>query len=165
MRFLLRRLTVLVVALLVVSFLVFLIPYLTPGDPTRKILRGRINALDIDPSQLDSLRAQYGLDRPVLVQYGDWLRSALTGDFDYSYTSHAAVLPQIGTAAMVTLVLAVGALALAIAVALPLGIVAAMRRGGPVDTVVTTVTQGFVAVPEYWLAPLLILVFSIKLGT
>ncbi|MFI7065785.1 ABC transporter permease [Kribbella sp. NPDC050124] len=165
MRFLLRRLSVLAAALLVVSFLVFLIPYLTPGDPTRKILRGRVNAMEIDPAQLASLSAQYGLDRPVLVQYADWLGAVFRGDFGYSYTSQAAVMPQIGAAAMVTLVLAIGALGLAVLVALPSGILAAMRRGGPIDTAITTVTQAFVAVPEYWLAPLLILVFAVKLGT
>jgi peptide/nickel transport system permease protein len=164
MRFLVRRLAVLVAALLAVSFVVFLIPYLTPGDPTRKILRGRVNAMDIDPAQLESLRAQYGLNRPVLVQYADWLGSVLHGDFGFSYTSQEAVMPQIGSAATVTLMLAVGALSLAIAVALPSGILAAMRRGGPIDTAITTVTQGFVAVPEYWLAPLLILVFAVKFG-
>jgi peptide/nickel transport system permease protein len=164
MRFLVRRLLVLVTALLVVSFLVFMIPYLTPGDPTRKILRGRVNSLEIDASQLASLRSEYGLDRPLLVQYGDWLMSAFRGDFGYSYTSQEAVMPQIGSAAWVTLWLAVGALGIAIAVALPLGVAAAMRRGGPADTAITTVTQGFVAVPEYWLAPLLILLFSVHLG-
>ena len=165
MRFLARRLAVLVAALLVVSLLVFLIPYLTPGDPARKILRGRVNSMDIDPAQLESLRAQYGLNRPVLVQYADWLGAVLHGDFGFSYTSQAAVMPQIGAAALVTLMLATGALGLAIAVSLPSGILAAMRRGGPVDTAITTVTQGFVAVPEYWLAPLLILVFAVKFGT
>lgn len=165
MRFLARRLAVLVAALLVVSLLVFLIPYLTPGDPARKILRGRVNSMDIDPAQLESLRAQYGLNRPVLVQYADWLGAVLHGDFGFSYTSQAAVMPQIGAAALVTLMLATGALGLAIVVSLPSGILAAMRRGGPVDTAITTVTHGFVAVPEYWLAPLLILVFAVKFGT
>ncbi|MGW7682937.1 ABC transporter permease [Kribbella sp. NPDC054772] len=165
MRFLARRLAVLVAALLAVSLLVFLIPYLTPGDPARKILRGRVNSMEIDPAQLESLRAQFGLNRPVLVQYADWLGSVLRGDFGYSYTSQAAVMPQIGAAAMVTLVLATGALGLAVAISLPSGIIAAMRRGGPIDTAITTVTQGFVAVPEYWLAPLLILVFAVKLGS
>ena len=78
--------------------------------------------------------------------------------------SEISQLAWIGAAAVVTSMLAIGALGLAVLVAVPSGILAAMRRGGPIDTAITTVTQGFVAVPEYWLAPLLILVFAVKLG-
>jgi peptide/nickel transport system permease protein len=163
--FAVRRLVVLLVSLVVVTFLVFLLPYLTPGDPARKILRGRVNTPDIDPAQLEALRREYGLDRPLLVQYADWLGRAVHGDFGYSYTSQAPVLPEIGTAFSVTVVLALVSLLFAVVVALPLGTLAAMRRGTAVDSVVTTTTQAFVAVPEYWIAPLLILVFAVKTGS
>ncbi|RKN12846.1 ABC transporter permease [Streptomyces radicis] len=164
MTFLVKRLMVLAVTLFVVSFVVFLIPYLTPGDPARKILRARVGDLDADPEALAGLRETYGLDRPLLVQYGDWLGGALRGDLGLSYTSRTPVVDMLGGALTVTAVLAISTLLLALLVAVPLGSLAAVRRGTPVDTAITTVTQAFVAVPEYWLAPVLVLVFSLQLG-
>jgi peptide/nickel transport system permease protein len=162
--YLVRRLGVLVATLLVVSFVAFLIPYLTPGDPARKILRARVADLDADPAALEALRQRYGLDRPLLVQYWDWLGNAVRGDFGLSYTSRTPVVEMIGQALSVTAMLALTALLIAILVAVPLGSLAAVRHGRPTDTAITTVTQGFVAIPEYWLAPVLILVFALQLG-
>jgi peptide/nickel transport system permease protein len=162
--FVVKRLGVLGATLLVVSFVAFLIPYLTPGDPARKILRARVGDLDVDPAALAALRQRYGLDRPLLTQYWDWLGNAVRGDFGLSYTSRTPVVDMIGSALTVTAMLAATALVVAIVVAVPLGSLAALRQGRPTDTAITTVTQGFVAVPEYWLAPVLILVFALNLG-
>jgi peptide/nickel transport system permease protein len=162
--FLIKRLAVLVSTLLVVSFMVFLIPYLTPGDPARKILRARISDLNADPAAIESLREQYGLDRPLLVQYADWLGDALRGEFGLSYTSRTPVVDMVGNALSVTAVLAIATLLLALLVAVPLGSLAAVKRRSPTDTAITTVTQAFVAIPEYWLAPVLVLVFALNLG-
>jgi peptide/nickel transport system permease protein len=162
--FVVKRLGVLAGTLLVVSFLAFLIPYLTPGDPARKILRSRVGDLNVDAASLEALRQQYGLDRPLLMQYWDWLSHAVRGDFGISYTSRTPVVEMIGSALAVTAMLAVTALLIAIVVAVPLGSLAAVRHGKPTDTAITTVTQGFVAIPEYWLAPVLILVFALQLG-
>lgn len=162
--YLVRRLGVLVATLLVVSFVAFLIPFLTPGDPARKILRARVADLDADPAALEALRQRYGLDRPLLMQYWDWLGNAVRGDFGLSYTSRTPVVEMIGQALTVTAMLALTALLIAVLVAIPLGSLAAVRHGKPTDTAITTVTQGFVAIPEYWLAPVLILVFALQLG-
>lgn len=159
-----KRLGVLVATLLVVSFVAFLIPYLTPGDPARKILRARIGELDLDPTAIEAMRQRYGLDRPLLVQYWDWLGNAVRGDFGLSYTTRTPVVEMIGQALTVTAMLAITALLIAILLAIPLGALAAVRHGKPTDTVITTVTQGFVAIPEYWLAPVLVLVFALQLG-
>jgi peptide/nickel transport system permease protein len=159
-----KRLGVLVATLLVVSFVAFLIPYLTPGDPARKILRARIGELDLDPTALEAMRQRYGLDRPLFVQYWDWLGNAVRGDFGLSYTTRTPVVEMIGQALTVTAMLAITALLIAILLAIPLGALAAVRHGRPTDTAITTVTQGFVAVPEYWLAPVLVLVFALQLG-
>jgi peptide/nickel transport system permease protein len=164
MLFFVKRLTVLVGTLLVVSVVVFLIPYLTPGDPALKILRARTGDLEVDPAALDGLRHSYGLDRPLLTQYWDWLGHALRGDLGLSYISRTPVIQMVGNALAVTAVLAVTALLIALAAALLFGSLAAVRRGKPTDTAITTVTQGFVAIPEYWLAPVLILVFALRLG-
>src|SRR5690625_3859564 len=164
MFFLLRRLAVLVTTLLLVSFLVFLTPYLTPGDPVRKIVRARTGQLNVDPAVVERLRVDYGLDQPMLVQYGEWLTRAVRGDLGISFTSRAPVMTLIGAALGVTFTLAAVALLLALVLALPLGGIAAVRRGKPIDTAITTVTQAFVAIPEYWMAPVLVLVFALKLG-
>lgn len=164
MIFFLKRLGVLLGTLVSVSFLVFLIPYLTPGDPARKILRARTGELNLDPSAVEAARVRYGLDKPVIEQYWNWLQSALHGDLGLSYTSRSEVSDMVGSALAVTATLAVAALFIALVVALPLGSLAAVRRGKPSDMAITTVTQGFVALPEYWVAPVLVLMFALNLG-
>lgn len=164
MIFLLRRFVVLIGTLASVSFLVFLIPYLTPGDPARKILRARTGELNLDPSAVEAARVSYGLDKPVIEQYWNWLKNALQGDLGLSYTSRTEVSDMVGSALAVTTTLAVAALLIALVVALPLGSMAAVRRGRASDVAITTVTQGFVALPEYWVAPVLVLVFALNLG-
>lgn len=164
MIFLLRRFVVLIGTLASVSFLVFLIPYLTPGDPARKILRARTGELNLDPSAVEAARVSYGLDKPVIEQYWNWLKNALQGDLGLSYTSRTEVSDMVGSALAVTTTLAVAALVIALVVALPLGSMAAVRRGRASDVAITTVTQGFVALPEYWVAPVLVLVFALNLG-
>lgn len=164
MIFLLRRFVVLLGTLASVSFLVFLIPYLTPGDPARKILRARTGELNLDPSAVEAARVSYGLDKPVIEQYWNWLKNALQGDLGLSYTSRTEVSDMVGSALAVTTSLAVTALFIALVAALPLGSLAAVRRGRASDVAITTVTQGFVALPEYWVAPVLVLVFALNLG-
>jgi peptide/nickel transport system permease protein len=162
--FFLRRFAVLVITLGIVSFVVFLVPYLTPGDPVRKIVRARTGELELDPEVVERYRADYGLDQPLLEQYWRWLGGALQGDFGLSYTSRTEVVAMLGRGLVVTATLAITALAFALVVAMVLGSVAAIRRGKATDTVITTVTQSFVAIPEYWLAPILVLVFALQLG-
>lgn len=161
--YVLRRAAMLVTTLLVASFLVFLIPWITPGDPATRILRARVGDLVQDPATLERLRAEYGLDRPLLQQYLSWLGSAVTGDLGQSFTNGTEVVPQVLRALSVTSSIAVIALLLALVVSVPLGAVAAVRRGHPADGTITAVTQAFVAVPEYWLAPLLVLLFALRL--
>ncbi|MBA2809598.1 ABC transporter permease [Streptomyces sp. KM273126] len=163
-RFALRRLLVLLVALLAVSVVTFLIPYLSGGDPVRTILRSRVSGQALDPAAVEALRRELGLDRPLVVQYLEWLGRAVRGDFGLSFTSRTPVDQLLGSALGVSLTLTVIALGLAFVAALPLGTIAALRPGKRVDTAVTFVTQSFVAVPEYWLAPVLVLVFSQQLG-
>ncbi|MCZ4508064.1 ABC transporter permease [Streptomyces sp. ActVer] len=163
-RFALRRLLVLLVALFTVSVVTFLIPYLSGGDPVRTILRSRVSGQALDPAAVEALRGELGLDRPLPVQYLDWLGRAVQGDFGLSFTSRTPVEQLLGSALSVSLTLTVIALGFAFLAALPLGTIAALRPGKRVDTTVTFLTQSFVAVPEYWLAPVLVLVFSQQLG-
>lgn len=162
-RFLLRRLLVLAATLLIVSVLTFLVPYLGGGDAARTILRARTGDQALDPSQVAAVRAELGLDRPMQVQYLHWLGHAVRGDFGYSFTSRTPVAGLLGGALQVSASLAVAALAIAVLTAVPLGVLAAARRGKRIDNVVTLLTQSFVAVPEYWLAPMSVLLFALKL--
>jgi peptide/nickel transport system permease protein len=163
-RFLFRRLVMLVATLFVVSVLAFLAPYAAPGDPALMILRSRVAELATDPETLAALRAEYGLDRPLVSQYLSWLFGALRGDLGFSYTSRAPVAGEVARSIVVSLTLALSALTLALAVALPLGTLAAMKPGGRIDGFATLSTQTLVALPEYWLAPMGILVFSLWLS-
>ncbi|MDU0313091.1 ABC transporter permease [Phycicoccus sp. M110.8] len=164
MFFFLRRLGVLLATLVTVSFLVFLLPYVTPGDPTRKILRARTGDPNLDPAAVDAARIKYGLDKPVLAQYWTWLDNVLHGNLGLSYISRTEVVQMVGSALAVTASLAAVALLIALLVALPLGSLAAVKRGTVTDRAITTVTQGFVAIPEYWMAPVLVLVFALNLA-
>jgi peptide/nickel transport system permease protein len=163
-RFALRRLLVLLVALFVVSVTTFLIPYASGGDPVRTVLRSRVGGQALDPAAVAALKTELGLDQPLVTQYLHWLERAVGGDFGLSFTSRTPVDAMLGSALGVSTTLAVIALGLALLAALPLGTLAALRRGKRADSVVTFVTQSFVAIPEYWLAPVLVLVFSRHLG-
>lgn len=162
--FLVRRIFVLAVTLLVVSVLAFLIPYAGDGDPARKILRARVSDPALTPSQVHDLTHQLGLDRPVYVQYLDWLKHTLSGDFGLSYVSRTPVGDLVLPALSVSVTLALSALIMALLVALPLGVLAATRRGSKLDNTVTFVSQSAVSAPEYWIGPVLVLVFARHLG-
>lgn len=164
LRFLLRRMVILLAMLLAVSMLAFAIPYLQGGDPVRDIIRARVADEAIDPAALEGLRVQLGLDRPLAAQYADWLGKLLHGDFGLSFASRSPVGGMVGSALLISAILAVSALLVALIVALPLGTAAALRAGGALDGLVTVLTQALVALPEYWLAPVGILVFALQLG-
>jgi peptide/nickel transport system permease protein len=162
--FLIRRAATLLVTLLVVSVLAFLIPYAGEGDAARKILRARTNDPALDPAQVQALTKELGLDRPITVQYLDWLRDVVTGDFGYSFTSRTPVQDLVGPALGVSMSLALASLLLALLFALPLGTWAATSPGSKVDNVVTFISQSAVSAPEYWVGPVLVLVFARYLG-
>jgi peptide/nickel transport system permease protein len=162
--FILRRTLMLFATLFVVSVIAFLIPYLSGSDPARMILRARLGDLALDPATVEAVRHQLGLDEAVYVQYLRWLQAALSGDFGHSFTNQQPVAGIIVRALGVSFVLALSALVLAMLLAVPLGILAAVRPGGRRDTAILTLTQGLVALPEYWLAPMGMLVFALWLG-
>lgn len=162
--FLMRRAVTLLVTLLVVSVLAFLIPYAGEGDPARKILRARVNDPALEPAQVEALTRELGLDRPVFVQYFDWLREVVTGDFGFSFTSRTPVQELVVPALGVSMSLALAALLLALVFALPLGTWAATSPGGKIDNAITFISQSAVSAPEYWVGPVLVLVFARYLG-
>jgi peptide/nickel transport system permease protein len=163
-RFVARRLVILVATLFVVSVLAFIVPYLGGGDPARMILRARVSDLALDPAAVEAVRQQFGLDQPLYIQYGRWLQTAIVGDFGRSFTNQQPVIDLVLRGLRVSFGLALAALTVAVVIAVPLGVLAAVRAGGRRDTAILTLTQGLVALPEYWLAPLGMLVFALWLG-
>ncbi|MGI9449934.1 MAG: ABC transporter permease [Geminicoccaceae bacterium] len=162
--FIAKRALVLVLTLILVSFLAFLVPFMSDVDPARAILRSRVADLAIDSTAAEALRMELGLDQPILAQYLSWLGRLVQGDLGLSFTSRLPVADQIGSALLVSATIAVSALLIALLFAIPIGTLAAMHHGRRIDGIVTFVSQAFVAIPEYWLAPVLVLLFAVHLG-
>jgi peptide/nickel transport system permease protein len=156
--YLVRRVLLVLVVLTGVVTVVFFVQRLS-GDPTDLIL-----PIDAPADIRADLRRQLGLDRPILVQYGDFLLSVARGDLGVSYRTRQPALPLVLDRLPATALLAGSALLLAVLVAIPLGIVAAVHRNSIVDTLATAVALVGQATPVYWLGLLLILVFSVRLG-
>ncbi|MBP2365495.1 ABC transporter permease [Pseudonocardia parietis] len=160
---LLRRLLVVPPVLLAASVLVFALPRMVGVDPVRAVLRARTAEAVPDPATEARVRAELGLDASAVEQYLRWTGALLRGDLGYGYVSRTPVLEQVGSAAAVSGLLTVLALALAAAVGIPAGAYAARRPGGLLDRFVGAGTIAGVAVPEFVLAPWLVLVFAVGL--
>jgi peptide/nickel transport system permease protein len=154
-----RRVAALAATLLFVSVLVFLVVRVLPGDPVDIILGIERNA-----ETAARLRTSLGLDRPLIVQYADWLGRALRGDLGTSLQYDLPVARLIASRLPVTLPLALMAAACMVTVALPLGIYAATHHRRAGDYLAMIVSQLGISVPAFWLGLLLILLFSVRLG-
>jgi peptide/nickel transport system permease protein len=160
-RFLLRRLAEVLVVLAVMSFLIYALIGLMPGDPIDLMISAdpRLNSEDI--ARLKSL---YGLDRPLVARYAAWATAALGGDFGYSrlfaQPTIAALLVPLGNTAL----LMGASFILALALAFPIGIAAARRPGSLADQLINLLCFAGISVPPFWLALLLILFFAVTLG-
>jgi peptide/nickel transport system permease protein len=154
-----RRIAGLALTLLVVSLLIFAVMDLLPGDPASIML-----GISAAPETLAALRHELGLDQPLLLRYLAWLAGVFRGDLGQSYTYGVPVAGLIFERLAVTLPLALMAIALSVAIAIPLGVLAASRRGGVIDAVASVFSQVSIAVPAFWVALLLIILFSTTLG-
>jgi peptide/nickel transport system permease protein len=154
-----RRLAGLLLTLLAVSLLIFAIMAVLPGDPAAITL-----GTSAAPETLGALRHAMGLDQPLMLRYGKWLLGAATGDLGQSYTYGVPVAGLIVERLAVTLPLAFFAIVLSVAIAIPLGVAAAARRGGMIDILASIFAQMGVAVPGFWVGLLLIILFSTTLG-
>ena len=157
--FLIRRLLLIIPVLVGVATLVFALIHLVPGDPVQAML-----GESASPAEMEQLRARLGLDRPVSAQYVKFMKGAATGDLGRSLRTNQPVAQVIAERMPATFELALAAMAVAISVAIPLGILAAVRVGTPIDHVATTVALIGISMPNFWLGPLLALVFSVSLG-
>ncbi|MDG4831593.1 ABC transporter permease [Solwaraspora sp. WMMD1047] len=158
-RYLLGRALQTVIAMIGVSVAVFLIIHLVPGDPIRLAMGTRF-----DPDVYQALRERAGLDRPLLVQYGSWLSHAVTGDLGVSFRSGQPVTELLGQRLGPTATLAGAALLISLAIALPVGVLSAVRSGSVLDRIVTAFSQLWVSVPDFWSGIMYILLFALVLG-
>ncbi len=158
-RYIARRLLHLIPVLFVVSTVVFFAFRVVPGDPAQLIL-----GVDATPEALAALRHELGLDRSVIIQYASWLGHVLRGDLGISrLEGHRRVVDVLRPKIPVTLELVVIAVVFALMLAIPLGVVAAVRAGRRIDQVARVVAMLGFSTPSYWLAILLMLLFSVKL--
>ena len=153
-----RRLASLIVSLIVASFVIFAVIEVIPGDPASFML-----GVNARPDTLAALRAELGLDQSLPVRYFAWVSGMVTGDFGISYTYKTPVADMVADRVWVSLPLALYALTLSTIIAFPAGIYAASRRGGAGDTAVMGATQLGVAIPNFWFAMILVLIFAIQL--
>jgi peptide/nickel transport system permease protein len=159
--YLIKRLLQMFPVLLVITFLVFALLLLIPGDPIRAII-GSSEALDAQ--QREILRKELHFDKPIPVQYGIWLGKILRGDFGNSNHTKRAVIEELKDRFPVTLELGFFAWLLSIIIALPAGIISAVKRGSKADFAATLLSIGGVAIPGFFLGILLILLFGVILG-
>ena len=158
LRYALKRLVSLIVSLAVASLVIFFVIEVAPGDPAQFML-----GMNAQPDTVAALRAELGLDVPKWERYLNWVGGMLTGDFGTSYTYRTPVADMVADRLWVSLPLAVYALTISTLIAFPAGIYAAARRGRAGDVAVMGATQLGVAIPNFWFAMMLVLVFAINL--
>ena len=160
-RFLASRVTESLIVLLVMSFVIYALIGLMPGDPIDEMIAANPKLTSEDIARLKAL---HGLDKPLLERYGNWLSAAMGGDFGFSRIhSRPAVdvlLPHLWN----TLILMTASILLSLVIALPLGVYAAVKPNSPFDYVVNLFCFAGISVPPFWLALLAIILFSVKLG-
>lgn len=149
----------LAISLLVASVIIFTLIEIVPGDPATYML-----GINATPEAVAALRSEMGLDQPVVARYTSWVCGMLTGDFGTSYTYKAPVAQMVADRIWVSLPLAAYALALSTALAIPAGVLASAQRGRAIDIIVMGATQIGIAIPNFWFAMMLVLVFGIGLG-
>ncbi|NKB28783.1 MAG: ABC transporter permease subunit [Rhodobacteraceae bacterium] len=154
----LRRLASLLISLAVASLVIFLVVEVAPGDPASYML-----GINAQPDTVAALRRELGLDVPPVQRYFDWVSGLVRLDFGTSYTYRTPVAGMIADRMWISLPLAVYALTLSTLIAFPAGIYAASRRGKAGDTAVIGLSQLGVAVPNFWFAMMMVLVFAINL--
>ena len=158
LRYLLRRSGSLLLTLLVASLVIFISIEIVPGDPAAYML-----GLNAAPDTVAALRAELGLDQSRIARYFNWVTGLLRGDFGTSYTYKTPVVDMVRDRLWISLPLALYALFLSTLIAFPAGIIAANRRGRWQDTTIMGFTQLGIAIPNFWFAMLLVLLFAIKL--
>ena len=156
-----RRLVQIVIVLMGISFFTFGLTYLSPGDPAEIMLTECGNVPT--PELLEKTRAELGLDKPFLVQYGTWLKGVMTGDMGTSYSMKVPVVDKLVSCFWPTLELALASLVIMVLISVPLGILSAVYRNKWVDYLVRALTFLGVSVPNFWIGLILLSIFGVTL--
>ena len=159
-KYVIRRLLYAIPTLFGISVIVFLITRLAPGDPIRLYTFGALNVTEED---IQGLRAYYGLDQPLASQYVNWITKVVRGDFGMSLIYHQPALGLLFERMGATLQLAFSALFLQLVIGIPLGVIAALRRGSWVDNVIRVFGVIGHAIPQFWLGLMAIILVSVTL--
>ena len=159
LRYVLTRLILLVPVLLGISLIVFLIMVFIPGDPAIAILQGYATAENVA-----KLRAELGLDRPLVEQYFNWLGNLLSGEFGRSYNLNRPVLDELLDRIVPTLILAGSAMLICVFLGLLSGLMAAVRQYSWIDQTLTVISLIGISAPSFWLALMAVALFSVHLG-
>lgn len=159
-RYVLQRLLALIPVVFIVSIVTFAFIHLLPGDPVVALMGPE--AGNASPERIAARRHELGLDRPLVVQYVDWVGNAVRGDLGVSAVTNQKVSEALSDRFPVTLHLALASLLVAVIIAVPTGITSAYRRNTPLDRVLTILALTGVAMPSFWLGILLILLFAVQ---
>jgi peptide/nickel transport system permease protein len=157
--FLVQRAAISIVTLFVISMIVFTGVRMIPGDPAR-VMAGN----EADEAGLEEVRQKYGLMDPIPFQYLRWVSLALRGDLGESIRTREAVIKTVATKLPITIELAFLSLLVAVSIAIPAGVLAAVRRNTVWDLLTSGASLGGVSIPNFWLGIMLILLFSVRLG-
>ncbi|MBR6951340.1 MAG: ABC transporter permease [Oscillospiraceae bacterium] len=150
------------IVLIGISFLTFLLTYISPGDPVRHMYLAQ--GLMPDEEQVAQQREEMGLNDPLTVQYWRWLTNCLKGDFGKSYSMNKPVVTLLLARLWPTLKLALMSMIFMLIVSVPLGVLSAVYRNRPIDYVVRAITFFGVSIPNFWVGLLLMLLFCVRLG-
>lgn len=159
LRFVISRVLQFVLTAALASVIVFALMQVLPGNAAQVAL-----GTNATPEAVAGLEAEYGLDRPLVVQYLDWISGVLVGDFGTSYVTEAQISPLIFNSIQVTLILVISAMALALVIAVPLGTAAAVFHNRPTGVAIAGASQVGIAIPNFLAGIILVLIFSIGLG-
>lgn len=158
-KYIIKRIFMMIPVIIGVSLLVFLVLKLTPGDPAR-IVAGS----EADEAAVEQIREELGLNKPVLQQYVDYMIGLLHGDMGTSYTNGKPVFDEIMARMPTTFALAFAGVLVAVVIGIPLGIISATKQYSILDYISTLLALAGVAMPNFWLGLMLILLFALKLG-
>ena len=153
-----KRILLMFLLLLGMSFLVFASLYIAPGDPAELVA-----GANATPEDIIRVRAYLGLDQPFLVQYGVYLKNLLTGNLVTSLTTRQPILQEIIVRLPHTLNLACSSMIVALVIGIPTGIIAAIKKDTFIDNLLTTTSLAGISIPNFWLGSMLILLFSVTL--
>jgi len=158
-----RRLALGFIVIILVSLVIFFMMRLLPGDPILVLISDEERS-EYSPEELEDLRHEFGLDRPMVVQYVDWISGVLHGDLGQCLIGGSSVGETIKKRVPITAHIGVLAFLNSIVIGIPIGMVCAVRRGTWIDTVLTLLANGGITVPIFWLGIILIYIFALILG-